>query len=83
MSGRVLRNLRHGGHVLPDEAPGAEDAAERYESISVLSSTVPGEDLQGVEVAEVSTPFDYLFDDLAAQFPAQHLPGTPPPSRRR
>jgi Animal haem peroxidase len=77
MHGRVLRNLRHGGHVLPDEAPGAEDDAERYESVSVLSSAVPGEDLQGVELAEVSTPFDYLFDDLAAQFPARHLPGEP------
>ena len=75
--GRVLRNLRHGGQVLPDDAPNAEETADNFESVSVLSSAVPGEDLQGLELAEVSTPFDYLFDDLAAQFPAQHLPGEP------
>ena len=75
--GRVLRNLRHGGQILPDDAPNAEETADNFESVSVLSSAVPGEDLQGLELAEVSTPFDYLFDDLAAQFPAQHLPGEP------
>jgi hypothetical protein len=76
-AGRVLRNIRHGGQVLPDDAPSAEETADNFESVSVLSSAVPGEDLQGLELAEVSTPFDYLFDDLAAQFPAQHLPGDP------
>ena len=73
----MLRNLRHGGQILPDDAPNAEETADNFESVSVLSSAVPGEDLQGLELAEVSTPFDYLFDDLAAQFPAQHLPGEP------
>ena len=76
-AGRVLRNLRHGGQVLPDDAPDAEETADSFESVSVLSSAVPGEELQGLELEEVSTPFDYLFDDLAAQFPAQHLPGEP------
>ena len=33
--------------------------------------------LEAAEVAEVSSPFDYLFADLAAEFPAHHLPGDP------
>ena len=81
-AGRVLRNLRHSGQILPDDAPDAEETTERFQSLSVLSSAVPGQDLQGLELAEVSTPSDYLLDDLAVQFPAQHLPGGSPRSPR-
>ena len=74
-AGRVLRNLRHGGQILPDDAPNAEPTTDRLDRVSLLRSVVPEADLEAQKLAEVSTPFDYLFDDLAAQFPGQHLPG--------
>jgi hypothetical protein len=75
-AGRVLRNIRHGGQILPDDAPNAEPTTDKLEEVSLLSSVVVAErSLDGQRLAEVSTPFNYLFDDLAAQFPAQHLPG--------
>lgn len=74
-AGRVLRNLRHGGQILPDDAPNAGPTTDRLDRVSLLRSVVPDGDLGEQKLAEVSTPFDYLFDDLAAQFPAQHLPG--------
>ena len=74
-AGRVLRNIRHGGQILPDDAPNAEPTTDKLEEVSLLSSVVADRSLEGQRLAEVSTPFNYLFDDLAAQFPAQHLPG--------
>jgi hypothetical protein len=74
-AGRVLRNLRHGAQILPDDAPDAEPTTDRLERVALLSSVVPDAALEAARLAEVSTPFDYLFDGLAAQFPAQHLPG--------
>ena len=74
-AGRVLRNIRHGGQILPDDAPDAERTIDKSERAALLSSVVPDQAIEPAELAEVSTPFDYLFDDLAAQFPAQHLPG--------
>jgi Animal haem peroxidase len=76
-AGRVLRNIRHGGQILPDDAPDAEPTTDKLEEVSLLSSVVADRSLEGQRLAEVSTPFNYLFDDLAAQFPAQHLPGEP------
>ena len=74
-AGRVLRNIRHGGQILPDDAPNAEPTTDKLEEVSLLSSVVAERSLEAPRLAEVSTPFNYLFDDLAAQFPAQHLPG--------
>jgi hypothetical protein len=74
-AGRVLRNIRHGGQILPDDAPNAEPTTDKLEEVSLLSSVVAERSIEAPQLAEVSTPFNYLFDDLAAQFPAQHLPG--------
>jgi hypothetical protein len=74
-AGRVLRNIRHGGQILSDDAPNAEPTTDKLEEVSLLSSVVAERSLEAPRLAEVSTPFNYLFDDLAAQFPAQHLPG--------
>jgi hypothetical protein len=74
-AGRVLRNIRHGGQILPDDAPNAEPTTDKLEEVSLLSSVVADRSLEGQRLAEVSTPFNSLFDDLAAQFPARHLPG--------
>ncbi|MBT0771508.1 hypothetical protein KIH74_21400 [Kineosporia sp. J2-2] len=66
---RMLQHLRHGADVLPDDAPGAKAEADRLATVSLAGSVVAGHD-----VAEVSTPFGYLFDDLADAFPQHHLP---------
>jgi Animal haem peroxidase len=72
--GKVLKDLRHGGQVISDDAPHAKDLAASRERISLLGSVLPGD---GAVAEETSTPFRYLFDGLAAQFPAHHLPGDP------
>lgn len=69
---KLLRDLRHGGQVVADDAPQAKELSAVRERISLLSSVLPGD---GTE--QVTTPFGYLFNDLAAQFPARHLPGDP------
>ena len=71
-AGKMLRDLRHGGQVVDDDAPQAKELSAVRERISLLSSVLPGD---GAE--EETTPFGYLFDDLAGQFPARHLPGDP------
>ena len=71
---KVLKDLRHGGQVIADDAPHAKEISAIRERISLLGSVVPGD---GAQAEQVSTPFDYLFHDLAAQFPAGHLPGDP------
>jgi hypothetical protein len=70
--GQVLRDLRHGGQIIADDAPHAKDLSAIRERISLIGSVVPGDG-----AGQATTPFDYLFDDLAAQFPARHLPGDP------
>jgi Animal haem peroxidase len=70
--GKLLRDMRHGGQVVADDAPQAKELSAIRERISLLSSVLPGD---GTEQA--TTPFSYLFEDLAAQFPARHLPGDP------
>jgi Animal haem peroxidase len=74
-AGRILRNLRHGGQIVPDDAPNAEPTTAKLGEVSLLSSVVAERSLEAPRLAEVSTPFNYLFDDLAAQFPARHLAG--------
>ena len=70
--GKVLRDLRHGGQAVADDAPQAKELSAVRERISLVSSVLPGD---GAELA--TTPFGYLFDDLAGLFPARHLPGDP------
>ena len=71
---KVLRELRHGAQALTDDAPHAKETSAGRERIPLLGAVLPGD---GADVEEVTTPFGYLFDDLAAQFPAHHLPGDP------
>jgi Animal haem peroxidase len=58
-----MLDLKHGGHVLPEDAPGAHDA----------------EDKLGVRLAKKppqGTPFDYLLPKLKTK-PESRLPGDP------
>lgn len=66
--GRVLGDIRHGGHVLTTELTDAPELARQQESIT----TAPQEELDD------TTPFDFLFADLAAGFPQNHLPNSDP-----
>ena len=65
----VLRNLKHGEQLVTDRP--------RSKRPEAAASTCVPEPLSEHEVAEASTPFGYLFDDLAAGFPTHHLPGDP------
>lgn len=67
-SGRVLGHIRHGGHVLSDELADGSELARQQESITTAPEA---------EVAD-TTPFDFLFADLAAGFPQNHLPNGDP-----
>ncbi|HUR86439.1 MAG TPA: heme peroxidase family protein [Solirubrobacteraceae bacterium] len=58
-----MLDLKHGGHVLPKDAPGASDAARRM-----------GDRL--VKSAPAQSPFDYLLPQLKSN-PASRLPGDP------
>lgn len=65
---RVLRNLSHGGHALVDELIDEQtDASARGDQ--VRASTVAGEPV----TTDNTTPFGYLFADLADTYPARHL----------
>jgi hypothetical protein len=61
---KVLKDLRHGGQVIADDAPHAKEVSAIRERISLLGSVVPG---AGAEAEQASTRFDYLF----------HEPGQP------
>jgi hypothetical protein len=72
---RVLSaELRHGSQVLPDDAPGAEELAGQRARVSLDTQAVPGAD---VDAPGVTSSFGYLFQQLADEFPAHHLPGDP------
>jgi hypothetical protein len=58
-----MLNLKHGGHVLPEDGAGAKDAERKLGFL--LSKKVPA-----------GTPFDYLLPDLKKQ-PGAHIPGDP------
>jgi hypothetical protein len=58
-----MLDLKHGGHVLPDDAPGAKDLATK------LGFQLAHKPPQG-------TPFDYLLPDLKHKADA-HIPGAP------
>jgi hypothetical protein len=72
---RVLSaDLHHGSQVLPDDAPGAEELAEKRVRVSLDRQAVPGAD---VDAPGSTSSFGYLFQQLADEFPAHHLPGDP------
>jgi hypothetical protein len=73
-SGRILRDLHHGGEVLPDEAKNARELAAVREGVSLASAAVPGVD---IEADAVTTPFGYLFESIKND-PAAHLPADDP-----
>ena len=58
-----MLNLKHGGHVLPEDAPGARDLAAKV-GVSLARKPPPG------------TPFDYLLPRLK-KAPGAHIPGDP------
>lgn len=68
-AGRILRDLHHGGEVLPDEAKNARELAEARRGVSLASAAVPG---VNVESDDVTTPFGYLFESIKND-PAAHL----------
>ena len=61
---QVLTEITHGGHVLTEDSEEAAALAGTQESVVAAESA-----------AATGTPFDYLFDGLAADFPNHHLPG--------
>ena len=69
-AGRVLIGITHGGHVLADDSGDAEELAGSQEGI-VAAAPAIAEDSS-------TTPFGYMFADLAAAFPAKHLPNNDP-----
>jgi hypothetical protein len=69
-AGRVLIGITHGGHVLAEESDNAEELAGSQEGIVAAAPSI-AEDAS-------TTPFGYLFGDLAAAFPAKHLPNNDP-----
>ena len=72
-AGRVLTGISHGGHVLTDDSPEAARLAATHEGITALEAAV-----SEAEVVDNTTPFDYLFPEVAAQFPGKHLPNDNP-----
>ncbi|MDT7578968.1 MAG: hypothetical protein QOK35_232, partial [Pseudonocardiales bacterium] len=60
-SGRVVRNVHHGTRVTTAEVDDTDVALRAQATVE--------------RAVEFSTPFDYLFDTLAAKFPDNHLPG--------
>ena len=71
-AGRVLIGITHGGHVLADDSENAEELAGSQEGIVAAAPDVAEDDS--------TTPFGYLLADLAAAFPAKHLPNSDPPA---
>ena len=60
-----MLNLKHGGHVLANDAAGAEDTAKKMDVVILPKGEQPTE-----------TPFDYLFPQLEGK-PDAHLTGDP------
>ncbi|WP_199439936.1 peroxidase family protein [Umezawaea beigongshangensis] len=63
---RVLRDLAHGGHAVDDGTPEAAELVQTQEGISALKSVAEESDPD-------TTPFGYLFPDLARRYPRRHL----------
>jgi hypothetical protein len=67
--GHVLSDIKHGGHHLVEESPRAAELARTQESITAAPAVAAD--------TEFSTPFGYLFDDIAGNA-AAHLPADDP-----
>jgi hypothetical protein len=72
---RVLLDLRHGEHVVTDEIAQAQRDAAVPPSASV-SEAVKDPQFHG-PIKEISTPFGYMFPELANDFPGAHLSEEP------
>ena len=64
---RAFTDLKHGGHVIPENVESAESLAATQDNMLLARA----------DVDEDSTPFDYLFPDLPAQ-PDKLLPADDP-----
>jgi hypothetical protein len=71
---RVLSNLRHGGHVMSTDLVQADPDAVALHSATIPEATGAAEP---EDVADISTPFGYLFRDLRDFYPGAHLPVEP------
>jgi hypothetical protein len=67
-----MLNLKHGGHILDDNAPGAEETTRKRDDVVLAKNA-----LRKDEPRPTETPFDYLFPQLAND-PASHLPADDP-----
>ena len=63
-----MLNLKHGGHILDEVAPGAQETARKLGDVTLLNDAQ-----RKGEPRPAETPFDYLFQDLEND-PASHLP---------
>lgn len=75
-----MLNLKHGGHVLDDAAPGAEETTRKMNDVVLMKEALGKNDVAAMKGAPASapigTPFDYLFSSLK-NAPDSHLPGDP------
>jgi hypothetical protein len=76
-AGRVVRNVHHGTRVITEGVP-ADTVALRAQTESEADALADAGGEVALESVEFHTPFDYLFDKLAAEFPAHHLDDTNP-----
>lgn len=67
-----MLNLKHGGHILDDNAPGAEETTRKMDSVILAKNA-----LRKGEPRPTETPFDYLLPQIAND-PASHLPADDP-----
>lgn len=77
-----MLNLKHGGHVLDDAAPGAEETMRKMNDVVMMKEALSKNDVAAMKSAPagastpIGTPFDYLFSKLK-DAPNSHLPGDP------
>jgi heme peroxidase len=74
---RVLTNLNHGGHALSEELFQATPNAEAREDIGRLREVTRNAAIDTASKDD-TTPFHYLFENLADRYPTAHLPTTTP-----
>lgn len=67
-----MLNLTHGGHVLDDDVPDAEETALKRGDVTLARDA-----RRYGEAKPTETPFGYLFDELECD-PAAHLPADDP-----
>jgi heme peroxidase len=67
-----MLNLKHGGHILDDNAPGAEEITRKLDDAILVKNA-----LRKGEPRPTETPFDYLFLKLKDD-PQSHLPADDP-----